>query len=413
MSIENNKRNDIPIRIVYIGNVDSGKTTLMSVLSNNTLDNGNGLARSKIFKHPHEQESGRTSSISMKFTNILGKEFIFTDLCGHERYLKTTIFGMNLVNPDYYFLIIGANMGVSRMTREHLNIALSLNIPLIVCITKIDICPPHILKHTLSSIQNILKNYRKKGMLISDQQQDISNFIPRTTSPIIPIIKISNVTGENIDFLRTFISKLETNKKYPLDKPIEFQIDDSYNITGIGIVISGTLLKGILKIGDILHMGTDINNAFTPVCIKSIYLYDKPSKEVIAGQHVTMNIKTINRKTQLNKDMIRKGMVLVPKNNTQIIHEFTADIYILHHQTTISGKNNKKGGYQPIIHCNGVRQTAEILKIYNQNGILRSKERAKVSFKFLHHGEYIRKGQRIIFREGQARGIGKIIDVVG
>ena len=48
-------------RIGVLGNVDSGKTTIISVLSNNILDNGRGLARKKILKHNHEQESGRTS----------------------------------------------------------------------------------------------------------------------------------------------------------------------------------------------------------------------------------------------------------------------------------------------------------------------------------------------------------------
>ena len=51
-------------RIGVLGNVDSGKTTIISVLSNNGLDNGRGLARKMILKHNHEQESGRTSCIT-------------------------------------------------------------------------------------------------------------------------------------------------------------------------------------------------------------------------------------------------------------------------------------------------------------------------------------------------------------
>ena len=41
------------IRIAVLGNVDSGKTTLISSLSNKILDNGRGYARSRIFKHKH------------------------------------------------------------------------------------------------------------------------------------------------------------------------------------------------------------------------------------------------------------------------------------------------------------------------------------------------------------------------
>ena len=52
------------IRIGVLGNVDSAKTTLISVLKNNILDNGRGSARAKVFKHKHEIDSGRTSSIN-------------------------------------------------------------------------------------------------------------------------------------------------------------------------------------------------------------------------------------------------------------------------------------------------------------------------------------------------------------
>ena len=57
------------IRIAVLGNVDSAKTSLISTLSNKILDDGRGFARSKIFKHKHEKETGRTSSISFKYIN--------------------------------------------------------------------------------------------------------------------------------------------------------------------------------------------------------------------------------------------------------------------------------------------------------------------------------------------------------
>ena len=38
------------------------------------------------------------------------------------------------------------------MTKEHLGIALSLKIPIIVVITKIDICPEHILENTKNKL---------------------------------------------------------------------------------------------------------------------------------------------------------------------------------------------------------------------------------------------------------------------
>ena len=50
-----------------VGSVDSGKSTLTGVLTKDVLDDGRGLARSKILRYPHEKESGRTSSVAQHF----------------------------------------------------------------------------------------------------------------------------------------------------------------------------------------------------------------------------------------------------------------------------------------------------------------------------------------------------------
>ena len=76
----------------------------------------------------------------------------FLDLCGHEKYLKTTMFGLVGLMPDYCMVIVGANMGVSRMTREHIGITLALKIPLFIVITKIDIAPKNVYDETLNTL---------------------------------------------------------------------------------------------------------------------------------------------------------------------------------------------------------------------------------------------------------------------
>ena len=64
------------IRIAVLGNVDSAKTTLVSTITNKILDDGRGLARSKVFKHKHEKDTGRTSSISFKYVKINENKYI-------------------------------------------------------------------------------------------------------------------------------------------------------------------------------------------------------------------------------------------------------------------------------------------------------------------------------------------------
>ena len=66
------------------------------------------------------------------------------DLCGHEKYLKTTMQGMVGLAPDYAMIVVGANMGVSRMTKEHMGISLALKLPFFIVVTKIDMTPDEI-----------------------------------------------------------------------------------------------------------------------------------------------------------------------------------------------------------------------------------------------------------------------------
>lgn len=60
-----------------------------------------------------------------------------TDLAGHERYLKTTLYGLTSGAPSCVILIVGANAGLIGMSKEHLSIALALSVPVVVCITKV------------------------------------------------------------------------------------------------------------------------------------------------------------------------------------------------------------------------------------------------------------------------------------
>lgn len=60
-------------RIAMIGNVDSGKSTLIGVMTNATLDDGRGAARAMVLKHRHEQENGRTSAVTVEIMGYKGK----------------------------------------------------------------------------------------------------------------------------------------------------------------------------------------------------------------------------------------------------------------------------------------------------------------------------------------------------
>lgn len=55
------------LRIAFVGNVDSGKSSLIGTLIKGELDDGRGSSRKAVFRHKHEVESGRTSSVATAY----------------------------------------------------------------------------------------------------------------------------------------------------------------------------------------------------------------------------------------------------------------------------------------------------------------------------------------------------------
>nr|CAG4718452.1 unnamed protein product [Naegleria fowleri] len=412
------------VNIVVCGNVDSGKSTLIGVLTRGQLDNGRGLARSNVFIHKHELTTGRTSSISHQIMGFDAKGDIvnhsnldhptwkdiieksskvctFVDLAGHEKYLKTTVFGMTAGAPDYAVVCVGANMGVTKMTKEHIGLCLALKIPMFFCVTKVDICPENVLKQTVETIHKILKlpGVRKLPYHVKNEDDVVTCAKNLASDRISPIFFLSSVTGENLNLLHKFLNLLPIRKDWEslIDKPAQYIIDQTFFVSGVGTVVSGIVQSGSISVNDKLMLGPDSNGLFRSVVVKSIHCKRVNVKRVHAGQHASFALKKERRSG------IRKGMVLVDEEDPKASWEFEADILVLYHSTTI------KENYQPVVHCNCVRQTAKIIKMDVES--LRTGEKAKVKFRFMFRPEYLRVGERLIFREGTTKGLGVISQV--
>ncbi|ETE65623.1 GTP-binding protein 1 [Ophiophagus hannah] len=386
----------LEVRVAVVGNVDAGKSTLLGVLTHGELDNGRGFARQKLFRHKHEIESGRTSSVgndilgfdsegnvvnkpdshggSLEWTKICEKStkvITFIDLAGHEKYLKTTVFGMTGHLPDFCMLMVGSNAGIVGMTKEHLE--------------------------TLKLLQRLLKSpgCRKIPVLVQSKDDVIVTASNFSSERMCPIFQISNVTGENLELLKMFLNLLSPRTSYREEEPAEFQIDDTYSVPGVGTVVSGTTLRGLIKLNDTLLLGPDPLGNFLPIAVKSIHRKRMPVKEVRGGQTASFALKKIKRSS------IRKGMVMVsPRLNPQASWEFEAEILVLHHPTTISPR------YQAMVHCGSIRQTATILSM--DKDCLRTGDKATVHFRFIKTPEYLHIDQRLVFREGRTKAVGTI-----
>lgn len=414
----------LEVRVAVVGNVDAGKSTLLGVLTHGELDNGRGMARQRLFRHKHEMETGRTSSVG---NDILGfddngkvvnktdghggldwahicrastKVITFIDLAGHEKYLKTTIFGMTGHAPDFCMLMVGSNAGVIGMTKEHLGLALALSVPVFVVVTKIDMCPPNVLQDTMKLLTRVLKSpgCRKIPVLVQGEDDVITSAANFTSERICPIFQVSNVTGLNLDLLRIFLNLLSGRMHCNEDKPAEFQIDETYSVPGVGTVVSGTCLQGVIHQSDTLLLGPTSLGDFVPVAIRGIQRKRLPVQEVRGGQTASFALKRIKR------SQIRKGMVMVdPVLNPMACWEFDGDILVLHHPTTISTK------YQAMVHCGSTRQTASIISMNQAH--LRTGDKASCRFRFIKNPEYIRPETRMVFREGRTKAVGNITKI--
>lgn len=424
----------IETRIAVVGNVDAGKSTLLGVLVKGGLDDGRGKMRVNLFRHKHEIESGRTSSVGMEIMGFdtkgevvvsgvpgrklsweeIGKRsakvISFTDLAGHERYLRTTVFGLLSSEPNYCLLMVAANNGLIGMSKEHLGIALALNVPVMVVITKIDICPPQILQQTITQLTKILKSpgARKIPIFIKNREECVNTATQFVSQRICPVFQVSNVTGESLDLVREFLNILPHHGKYDVDAPFEFHVNDTFSVPFVGTVVSGVVKSGVVHAGDTVLVGPDSLGQFTTTTIRSIERKRIGVPACSAGQSASFALRRVRRKD------VRKGMVVLlakseanpnaPIAQPKVHREFVAEVLILSHATTIRTK------YQAMLHVGPVSQTCAIIDI--DRAYIRTGDRATVAFRFVQRPEFLAVGDRILFREGRTKGLG-IVKQVG
>lgn len=422
--------------IAVCGPVDAGKSSLIGVLTYGELDDGRGYTRNKVLIHPHERETGRTSHITynplvyykkddntvslyapkddkiLKDIKIRSKTCwntkvtSFLDLAGHAKYLKTTMFGVTGMFPDYGIVVIGANTEITKLTREHLGILLYLNIPFIITITKVDITPKDIYQNLCNQLKKLLgkTNFGKILYFINnDKETDdyVNNMLGNPD--IIPIVSISNKVGTNIDNLHQILYLLPHREKWSNINGSIYYVDGKFVVPGIGLVVSGTNKGNSINIKQKMYLGPFENNTFKEVIIRSIHNSLRENiNSALSSLQTTLAIK--GTKEQINRNQIRKGMVLIDnidKFKTNVVTKFKAKINILHHSTTI------KSGYSPVIHCGPIRQSA---KINLNNQILRNGDTSEVEFEFTYYPEFIEKNMVFFFRDGTTKGVGNVID---
>jgi GTPase len=371
----------IELRVGIAGNVDSGKSTLLGVLSRGVLDDGRGSARLSVFNYTHEMETGRTSSVAQQIMgfNDRGesvndvikirkptwedivrystKILTFFDLCGHERYLRTTISGITSNRPDYAIILVGSNMGLTEMTQEHISLCVAQKIPFIIVMSKIDMAPAPVIKETYREVDYLIKKkFRRMPYKIKSDEDALLCAKKMTGGEIVPIFMASNVDGRGIPQLKLLLNYLPIRRSYTKARarPAKMQVQETFKITGAGTVVGGLLVTGSVKIGDTLLLGPmGGTKHFADARVRSIHCKRVPVEKKNAGSYICVGIPNIPH------DKVKTGIFLVsPALNPRAVWEFTAKVYI-----ATSNSTNIRKGYQPFCHIGHIRQTCQILQI--------------------------------------------------
>ncbi len=199
------------------------------------------------------------------------------------------------------------------------------------------------------------------------------------------------------------------------DGPGECPIDSVFNVPGVGVVVAGTLTRGCVRAGATMLLGPDRSGEFTPVVVRSIHVQYTPADAAWPGASAAFAVRPKGKVrgggggggSGGKRGWARKGMTLVdPALAPAAIWEFTAEVLVLHHSTTLAV------GYSPVLHVGVCSQSAAVTAMAGMDGAplaaLRTGDRAVLTFRFLYRPEFIKPGDSLLFREGRAKGVGRI-----
>lgn len=191
------------ICMIFAGSADAGKSTLGGVLLTGELDNGNGKARVHMARHTHEVEQGKTSDISIKHLDITeGKDIVMIDVCGQQKYQKTTARAMTGQDADVATLVVAANRGLTEVAEEHLGYISHLEMPLVVAVTREDLATPSSMKQLQRQLINTLT--KDLGYTIKVINTVTPRFLNKSMGDIIQLYTVK-YGGKRVDEIKKAI----------------------------------------------------------------------------------------------------------------------------------------------------------------------------------------------------------------
>jgi elongation factor Tu len=250
MAREKFERSKPHVNIGTIGHVDHGKTTLTAAISATLSVYNASLAKKfdEIDSAPEEKARGITINTAHVEYETENRHYAHVDCPGHADYVKNMITGA--AQMDGGILVVSAQDGPMPQTREHVLLAKQVGVPyLVVFLNKLDqVDDPDILALVKLEVQEILTNYDFPG--------DDIPFIAGSA-----LLALQAVEGgpknpgedewvDKIFELMNAVDKYVPTPERDTEKDFLMAIEHVLSITGRGTVATGSIERGVVKIGD-------------------------------------------------------------------------------------------------------------------------------------------------------------------
>jgi elongation factor Tu len=301
------------VNIGTIGHIDHGKTTLTAAITLCLSRAGLSEFRSfdSIDNAPEEKARGITINTAHIEYQTGNRHYAHVDCPGHADYIKNMITGA--AQMDGAILVVAATDGPMPQTREHILLARQVGVPkLVVFMNKVDLVDdPELLDLVEMETRELLSFYGFDG----DET---------------PIIRGSALGGLNEEpkWVETVLELMKHCDEYiPLpqrdrDKAFLMPVEDVFSITGRGTVATGRIETGVIHSGDpveIIGLGAEKLKSV----VTGVEMFRKILDTGEAGDNAGLLLRGID------KDEIRRGMVIAAPGSIKPHKHFKAQVYIL------------------------------------------------------------------------------------
>jgi elongation factor Tu len=313
MAKEQFVRNKPHVNIGTIGHVDHGKTTLTAAIT--MVLSEMGLAQKKdydsIDNAPEEKERGITINTAHVEYETSNRHYAHVDCPGHADYVKNMVTGA--AQMDGAIVVVAATDGPMPQTREHILLARQVGVPaIVVFMNKVDLVDdPELLDLVEMEVRDLLSFYEYPGDTISIVRGSALKALEGDAEGKKQIMELMAAVDADIP-----VPPRET------EKPFLMPVEDVFSITGRGTVATGRIERGVTNTGDAVDI---IGLTFETMksTVTGVEMFRKILDRGEAGDNVGLLLRGIE------KDQIRRGMVICKPGSVTPHTEFKCEVYVL------------------------------------------------------------------------------------